>query len=360
MNTTANLIIKTLTFSIFIVSIISLQGCDNASASIDTEKKAEEVIKVPVEAFKTKRENISDYYAANAILESTQDADVISKVQGLIEAVYVEEGDYVEAGQILAKIDDTRYQLTLEQRKAELAQVQGELSRLNSAKSRALVSADKLEKLEWQYASLNASTKLAELDVKETNVIAPINGYVANRYVKVGNLVQQYQHKNLFSIVSQKKLEGVIYLPEGRFSTVKNGQPVELTVPALNNAIVNAHIERISPIVDASNGTFKAVVAVDNAKGSLKPGMFAEVNIQLGKHENAIVAPSNAILSLDNADYIFKIENNIAVKTKVITGYRFNGLVEIIEGLNEADSIIVAGHNNLKNKSTVTVINQAQ
>jgi membrane fusion protein, multidrug efflux system len=339
------------------IAMSTLQGCEDATASIDNDKKQEEVVKVPVEAYQINRADIADFYAANAVLESRAEADVISKVQGLITNVFVEEGDYVKQGQVLAKIDDSRYQLVLRQRQADLEQVKSELDRLKSAKSNALVSADRLEKLEWQYESLKASTGIAELDVKETNVVAPIDGFVSRRYVKTGNLVRQYQNQNLFHIVAQDKLEGVLYLPEGRLPQVKVDQPTVLTLPAINNRTFNAKIARISPVVDANNGTFKVVVIVDNSQGHLKPGMFAEVNIQLGLHNNALVSKSNSIISIDDKEYVYRVVDGKAIKTDIKTGYRQHGLVEILSGLKQNDLVISAGHNNLKNNSEVTVVN---
>lgn len=350
-------LLKRLSFYTFLsLSIVSIQACEDATASSDNAAEKEEIVKVPVEAEIASRQDIGSYYAANAVLESRAEADVISKVQGLVEEVYVEEGDFVEKGQLLAKLDSSRYVLALQQREADLAQVKSELHRLKSAKNQSLVSADALEKLEWQYKSLQASTDIATLDVKETEILAPISGFISNRYVKVGNLVHQYQHQNLFNIVAQDKLEGVIYLPEGRLPEVKKNQPVQLTLPAIGSQSFNAHINRISPVIDANNGTFKVVVQVVNSDNVLKPGMFAEVNIQLGLHSNALVAPSRSVISIDNNDYVYKIIDGKAVKTKIEAGYRHSGLVEVLSGISDEDALIVAGHNNLKNDALVSIV----
>ena len=361
------LIMKTLTtklkpsllaLSLALSAPFFLTGCGEATASVDTqEEKQEEVIKVPVEAQLITRGDIANYYSANAILESVEEADVIAKVHGLIEKVLVEEGDYVEKGQVLAEIDATRYQLMLEQKRAELKRVKSEFDRLSAANSRALVSADQLEKLEWQYKSLEASTNLAALDVKEAKVVAPISGFVSARYVKEGNLVQQYQNKNLFHIVAQNELQGVLHLPEGQFSKVKKGQNVKLAVPALDNQSFVAKVERISPVIDAQSGTFKVVITMDNSEMHLKAGMFAEVNIEFGIHKDTLLAPSNSILTMDNRSIAYQVVDGKAQKTDVVIGYRQEGMVEVISGLADGATLITAGHNNLKDEADVNVIN---
>ncbi|MDO6717852.1 efflux RND transporter periplasmic adaptor subunit [Psychrosphaera sp. 1_MG-2023] len=339
-------------------SVFAISGCGEATASMDKEEEEKkEIVKVPVEATKITRGQIANYYAANAILESINEADVIAKVQGLIEQVLVEEGDYVEQGQVLATIDATRYQLVLDQRRAELKQVKSEYDRLNSTKNKGLVSADQLEKLQWQYKSLEAATSIAELDVAEANVVAPISGFISARYVKKGNLVQQYQHENLFHIVSQRELQGVLHLPEGQFSNVKKGQNVNLSVPAVNNQQFVAKVERISPVIDAKSGTFKVVITMDNQKLLLNSGMFAEVKLEYGVHRNALLAPSNSILTMDNQSIAYIVSENKAIKTEVVIGYRENGFVEILSGLDDNAFLITAGHNNLKDQADVNVIN---
>ncbi|QTH64072.1 efflux RND transporter periplasmic adaptor subunit [Psychrosphaera ytuae] len=339
-----------------VVGLLNISGCEEATASVDSEKKQEEVIKVPVAVTSLQRQDIANYYASNATLESPAEADVISKVQGLIEKIYAEEGDYVRKGQVLAELDSDRYQLVLQQREADLRQVKSELDRINAAKSKNLVSADQLEKLQWRLESLEASTELAQLDVNETKIVAPISGFVSKRYAKVGNLVHQYQHQNLYHIVAQDKLEGVLFIPESRFKDIKLDQPVQLSLSALNNKTFDARIARISPVIDANNGTFKVVVQVDNSQGELKPGMFAEVNIQLGLHKDALVAPSNAVLSLDNNHMVYQVIDGKAVKTDITMGYQHQGMIEVLSGLEDNSTLIIAGHNNLKDKADVTIV----
>lgn len=338
-------------------SSVILSGCGEATASLEEDTdQAQEVVKVPVETVTIKRGTIANYYSANAVLESIEEADVVAKVQGLIEQVLVEEGDYVEQGQTLATVDATRYQLILDQRQAELKQVKSEFDRLNSTKNQGLVSADQLEKLQWQYKSLEAATELAALDVKDAHVVAPISGYISNRYVKAGNLVQQYQRQNLFHIVSQKQLQGVLHLPEGQFINVKKGQNVNLTVPATNNQTFVAKVERISPVIDSKSGTFKVVIKIDNQEMRLNAGMFAEVQLEYGVHTNTLLAPSSSILTMDNQSVAYLVADGKAQKVTLTTGYSESGIIEIISGVDDGAELIIAGHNNLKDQADVNVI----
>lgn len=354
--------LKPATLLFLVTSSLYLSGCEDAeasSASKDKEQaKKEEVVKVPVETKAIKTGDIAHYYAANAVLESIDDADIITNVHGLIKDVLVEEGDYVEQGELLAQVDATRYKLTLEQKNAQLAKIKTELDRLSNEATKSYISDDQLSKLQWQYKALKAEQKLAALDVHETNIVAPISGFIAKRYVKPGNLIQRHQAKGLFHIVSLEKLRGVIHLPESQLSNLNVGQPVNLTLPALNNKQVVASVERISPIVNDKTGTVKVVFIIDNEKRQLKAGMFAEVNIEFGRHSNTLLAPANAIINEDSQQIAYLVIEGKAVKTPVTTGYQHEGVVEITSGVSATDFIITAGHNNLKDNTAVNVVNQ--
>ncbi len=98
---------------------------------------------------------------------------------------------------------------------------------------------------------------MAELDLKEATITAPIDGYIAERNAKVGNLTESFQRERMFHIVQQRNLQGIVYLPENELPNVVIGQGAMLTVAALGDRSITASVERISPVIDATTGTFK-------------------------------------------------------------------------------------------------------
>jgi RND family efflux transporter MFP subunit len=334
---------------------LNLTGCGDAKAS-DDKKDTEVVISVPVEVANTTSGTISSNYSTTAILEAKEEAQVVAKVSGILESIYVEEGDYVEAGQLLAKIEPQRFQLSLNKAQADLAQVKSELSRMEKVHGQQLVSAETYEKLKWQYESSKSALDIAKLDLKETEIIAPISGYIAQRYVKTGNVVQQYKQQSMFHIVQQKQLQGIVHLPEQQLLHVKVGQQTTLNLSAIGNTQVVAKIERISPIVNAKTGTFKVTLNIPNQNGLLKSGMFAEVSIKYNTHNNATLIPRKALISMDNKHTVYLIDNGKVVKKNVEIGFEEDGLVEITAGLNLNSQVVTAGHNNLKDNANIQII----
>ncbi|MCJ8271285.1 MAG: efflux RND transporter periplasmic adaptor subunit, partial [Psychrosphaera sp.] len=212
------------------------------------------------------------------------------------------------------------------------------------------------EKLKWQYESSKSALDIAKLNLKETEVIAPISGFIAERYVKVGNVVQQHQLQSMFHIVQQKQLQGIVHLPEQQLRHVRVGQQTSLILAAIGDTPVNAVVERISPIVNAKTGTFKVTLSVDNTDGNLKSGMFAEVSIKYNTHDNAMLIPRKAVISMDNKHTVYSVVDGKVSKQEITVGFQEGQFVEVLAGLAIDSKVVTAGHSNLKDNANVQVI----
>lgn len=352
------LIKPTLLITAGFMSLSLLSGCGDASAEATAEVKEEApVVSIPVEAQHVSTGNISSHYSTTAVLEAKEEAFVVARASGIIDAIYVEEGDYVEKGQTLAQLDAKRYELNLEKAKAELQGIEQELAKINKVYSKKLVSDDVYDKLTAQHASAKASLAIAQLDLKEATIVAPISGYIAERNAKVGNLTESFQRERMFHIVQQKQLLGIVHLPEKELANIRKDQQAALSIAAIGNRTVPAFVERVSPVIDAQTGTFKVTLRVPNEDNTLLAGMFAEVALEYDTHANATLLPRRALLSIDNADSVFVIKEGIAQKVSVKTGFQNAQHVEILSGLEGNEQVVTAGHHNLKDQSPVQVVN---
>lgn len=343
---------KSFLLSALITGCITLTGCDSATAAdvIDTPQTIEEQLTIPVEASLATLGDINDYQFANVILEAPEEASVIAKVNGIIEAINVEEGDYVTAGQVLASIESKRFELKLQQVAAQVSRLENELARIEKVHGKNLVATDTYDKLKWQYQEALVSLDIAKLDLAETRIIAPIDGYIASRDVKKGNLVQQYASTPLFHIVQTKKLHGIIHLPAQEFSSVHIGQVADITV---NQQTFSANVERVSPIVDKDSGTFKVVLDIANPDNTLKVGMFSRARLLKDSHINTVLIPKEAVMTIDNQHTVFVMQNNIATRHTVDIGYSNDNVIEILSGITADQHVITAGQNSLKDQAKV-------
>lgn len=344
-----------LSLAAIMLSTSLLSGCGDAEA-VDVPEEEKEVVSIPVEADAVTNGSISSNYVTTAVLEAKEEAFVVARASGIIDAIYVEEGDYVEKGQVLAKLDAQRYELNLLRAKADLQGLEKELTKINKVYSQKLVSDDVFDKLTSQHASATATLKLAELDLKEATIVAPISGYIAERNAKVGNLTESFQRERMFHIVQQKELLGIVHLPERELANIRKDQQATLSIAAAGRQDVTAFVERISPVIDSATGTIKVTLRVPNDDNTLLTGMFAQVALEYDTHQNATLLPRKALLSIDNADSVFVINDGVASKIKVTTGFQNADYVEIIEGLTGNEQVVTAGHHNLKDQSPIEVI----
>lgn len=342
-------------YTIMLGGLLTVSGCMEAEA--EDKKKKEGVIAVPVEVADLKMGDISSNYVTTAVLEAKEEAFVVARASGIIEHIYVEEGDYVEKGQPLAKLEQERYVLNLTRAKADLRGIKKELDKINKVYNKKLVSDDTFDKITAQYESAKASVALANLDLKETTIAAPISGFIAERNAKVGNLTESFQRQRMFHVVEQKELYGIVHLPEKELSRVHVGQKATLDLTALNNQQITALVERISPVIDAETGTFKVTLRVPNEKNHLKAGMFAQVKLNYNTRHNATLLPRRALLHIDDQINVFIVNDGKAEKISVKIGYEEGEFVEITSGLTGNEKVVITGHQNLKDHAPVEVVN---
>jgi membrane fusion protein (multidrug efflux system) len=338
-------------------SIFILSSCSDFSTD-EKEKKEKEVYKVPVETTELLIQDITNTYRTTAVLEAKAESKVTNKVTGMIEEMLVEEGMFVNKGQVLAEIDSESYQLDYERASIDLASAKAEYNRSKPINGKQIISAKDLEKLDFLVQSRKNQQTVAALKVRDSSVIAPISGVVAQRMVKAGNMTSN-AGSEMFHIVALDTLQGVVYLPESEMNNIKIGQKAQLVFPT--NTLVNipATVALISPIIDTESGTFKVTLMVDNDGTKLKPGMFAKVSLILDVHSNAQIVEQKALLVTDTETSIFVIRDNKAKKVIVETGYEQNGLVEILTKLNEKETIVIVGQQGLKVDSPVKIIGAA-
>lgn len=350
---------KALLITTIVFNSILLTACSETTAQVETKEKEKE-FSIPVMVSSIERGSISANFHTTATLESRTEADIITRVTGIIEQLDIEEGDYVTKGQVLAKIDPRRYQLALDKADAELEGINQELQRLSLMAEKKLVSAQASDKLKYQHQAAVAARKLAELDLQDSHVIAPISGFISHRYVKPGHFTQGYQ--KLFHIVDTTSLQAIVYLPEHQLSNVKVNQQASLSFSARQHNVYQANIRSISPVIDQRSGTFKVILSIENTNQQLKPGMFAQIALTFDTHDDALTIASDAIITLDNTSKIYIVRDNKAVEISVTKGFVEEQITEIFsttEGdIKEGDLVVTNGQHNLKSNALVEVLNE--
>ncbi|GAA5189074.1 efflux RND transporter periplasmic adaptor subunit [Ferrimonas gelatinilytica] len=334
--------------------ITPLLACGQQSNAADEAKAAP---LVPVETGAVSRESVSHYYRTTALLEAPEEAKVVARIDGIIETLAVEEGDRVQAGQLLATLDPRHHRLHLNKAQAELDVIDQELNRLAAIANRQLVSEETIAKLQYRREAALAQRDLAQLQWQYSQITAPIDGVIAKRHAKVGNMAKVQEV--LFEVVQQHPLHAVVHLPEQELGRVRLQQEARLSLQGVDGP-VPAQVLRIAPTVDPDTGTAKITLLVNNEARHLKAGMFSNVQLRFDTHENALVLPRIALIRQDLGHAVFVIKEGMAERREVTLGYSEGEQVEVVAGLTEGDQVVVRGHHQLHDGTEVTVIDPLQ
>ena len=343
---------------LLIAPLFALAACetggDAASGGDGDATAEEETPPVPVEVRVASRGEVVAIYTGTASLESDEDALVVAKVGGEIEQLFVEEGDRVRAGQVLARLDGDRLRLEMEQARANLRKLQQDYERNIELNEKGLVSAGAFENLKFDLDSQQAAYDLAKLELDYTEIKAPISGIVSDRFIKVGNTISVSDPA--FHITDLDPLLAYLFVPEREFRKLRPGQTADVTLDAIPGDAYQAEILRISPVVDPQTGTFKVTLAVADSEDRLKPGMFGRFQIVYDRRENAVMVPRMAIVEDDGKNAVYVVEQGVAQRRSVQTGYSRGENVEILDGLAGGEQIITIGQAGLADGATVDVI----
>ncbi|MBK6349012.1 MAG: efflux RND transporter periplasmic adaptor subunit [Steroidobacteraceae bacterium] len=329
-------------------------GCSNGKAKDKEGDEAAKNATVPVEVQPLKRAEMVAVYSGTAPIEAHEEATVVAKVGGEVRQIFVEEGDSVQAGQVLARLDGDRLRLALAQTDANLRKLERDYKRTLELAEKGLVPKSTAENTKYDLDALRAGYDSARLELSYTEIRAPINGVISARKIKVGNTIGP--NDPTFTVTDLDPLLAFVHVPEKEFRKLAPGQNAEVVIDALGGTRFIGTISRISPTVDPQTGTFRARVEVPDATRTLKPGMFARVNIVYERRQDALQLPRTAILDADGQQSVFVVASGKAEQRTIRTGLANGGWIEVLDGLEGSEQIVTVGQAGLKTGTLVKIV----
>ena len=328
-------------------------GCGKRGNAKNKGAKDEKVA-VPVEVAAVTAGDIAAYFTGTATIGAEEETGVVAKVGGVVKEILVEEGRYVKEGDVLARLDDEKIAVQLAQSRASLDKLQSVYERSVNLHDRNLVSTEVFQQSKYDWEQAKAAYELAELDYKYTSIRTPIAGVVAERLIKVGNMVLPNQ--SVFRVAGLNPLIAVLHVPERQLGKLCVGQPAALSIDAMGSEPVTGRIKRISPVIDPATGTVKVTVEARDPSGRLRPGMFARIQIIYDVHANAVKAPKDAIITEDRENAVFVVRESMAYRLSIETGYINTTHVEVLAGLKAGDTVVTTGKGSLKDSTKVQIV----
>ncbi len=366
--------IKTLSMVLLVFAIALFYQCGNRPAQTDesggqkkdtTEMRSDQKKKggqkdkeneaVPVEITRAVKGDISDFILLSSNLETEIMADIYSRIQGVVEKIHKEEGQYVNKGDTLLTLEAREYVLAEEKARIEYEKQKNNFNRLKKMYEKDLLSVEEFENARFALNAARVQWEEANLNLDYTRIKSPISGRVGERLAKIGARIQPTD--KLFSVVNNAQVIAVVYVPEKYLKQLKIGQDAFITSDNLEGEQFDAWIKRISPVVDPSSGTFKVTVGVRNRGNVLRPGMFVNVHIIIDTHKDVVLVPKTAIVYENEYMNVYVVRDSIARKIQLNPGFEDNEKVEVLnEGISAGDSIIVVGQAGMKDNTEVQVV----
>ncbi len=367
-------------------------GASDDAAKEESEK--EEVVVDPrtlVEASSVVLGAVADRVIASAALTSEVSATVIPEASGVVTRLYVEEGDAVVRGQLLAELASPSLDGVWQRASAEVDRTAQDLAvaeRLHAANALSLSELDVARR-----AAEAAKLSLAEAGRTRgfTRLKAPVAGTIATRNLRFGEVAGP---SPAFVIMDLSRLQVVVDLPERELSRIKPDQEVTLTSAWSAEEAAKGRVLRVSPVVDPASGTFKVTVAVAPEQTVLRPGQYTNVAIEVDRRASVLTVPIRAVVWEEGAPYLYKVvedtgeaepgdepeaaakepswwEKLAAMQTEeekppelpgpkrkvarsaVELGYRDTEAFEVRSGVNEGDLVVTVGNLALRDGAKV-------
>ncbi|MCL1633570.1 efflux RND transporter periplasmic adaptor subunit [Luteimonas sp. SX5] len=344
---------RLLTTALLLASLCACKGGGGEGEAQAKDGKDNKPEAIPVEVARAAHRPIAASYTGTAPLEPRGESNVVAKTSGVALNVLVEEGQQVRAGQPLVRLDPDRARLAVAQTEAQMRKLENSYRRSQQLVAQQMISANDVDQIKYDLENMRAQHRLATLELSYATVLAPISGVIASRSIKDGNFVQI--NTPIFRIVDNSRLEATLNVPERELVTLKAGQPATMAVDALPGKSFSGKVDRVAPVVDSGSGTFRVVLAFENA-GVLQPGMFGRIKIDYDQRADALVVPRSALLDDENDPAVFAIRAGKAARVPVKLGYTDGAWAEIRSGLKPGDQVVTAGKVALREGSVVQVI----
>jgi membrane fusion protein (multidrug efflux system) len=310
---------------------------------------------VTVEAVRVQTMRLSDDAQAVGSLRSRQGVMLRPEVSGRVTALHFHDGQRVRKGQLLVQLDDQLPLAQVQQAQAELAIAQANHKRNQELLAQNFVSQRSVDESAANVEVARAKLALAQATAARLKIYAPFDGIAGIRNVNVGDYL-----KDGTDIVNIEDIDTVYVdyrLPERYQNRVRPGQVVMVELDALPGRRFEARVQAIDPLIDANGRSIGVRASIVNRDLLLRPGMFARVTTVFGVRERARVLPEEAIVPQGGRTYVYKLVPGsdgalLSQRVEVKVGIRRPGRVEILEGVEEGDTVVTAGQQRLQRDGT--------
>lgn len=344
------------TFLLFLVlfPILLIGGCNNGKNGRTGRQSGAAASKVPVDVVVIQPQVLNDKIFTTGTLLANEEVELRPEVSGRVAVISFAEGSRVKKGDVLLRINDQELKAQLKRKEFEETQASDKEARMRRLLEVKGISQEEYDRAVNALGMIKAEKEIIQSALAKTEVVAPFDGVVGLRYVSEGSYVTSNLLVATMQDVDPIKVE--FSVPEKYARQIKQG--IEITVwVGDSREQYRGSVYAVEAKIDPATRTMKARAKIPNPHGNLIPGSFAKVDITLAELPNAIVIPAESIIPEMSGEKVFICINGKARSVPVRTGIRTETGVQIVDGLNPQDTVVVTGLLQLTDDKAVQIKN---
>lgn len=338
---------------------VDLKSINDAISKLDSVKKLPLITTIT-----SKEEVFKHYLEVQGNVKTKQNILVYPEIPGILEHIYVKEGQRVSKGQVLAKIADGGLAQQVAQAKSSAQLAKTTYERQNRLWNQKIGSEIQYLQAKTAYESQKNIVAQMKKQLAKSNVIAPFSGVIDDVLKESGAVVAPGQGSELFRIVNLENMYIEAEIPEGHIVNVTKGKTVEVYFPVLEKT-VQAKIRQVGNFINPANRAFKIEIGVPNSSGDIKPNLTAKLKINDYTSKKAILIPQSIISeNAKGQQYVYlasdKQDNKYAIakKTIISTGKTQGDFIEVLGTITSGTEIISEGARSVNDGQKVEIKNK--
>jgi membrane fusion protein (multidrug efflux system) len=353
--------------AVLLLYILGFAGCSDDKT---TNSALQQTVSLPVNTFKTQKEDVFISLEYPARIKSVQQVQVVAKVPGTLERKFFKEGSFVTEGTLLYQIDPVKYEAAYDLAKAQLniAAAAAKEAERNWQRTEKLYEKNALSQREYDIAqnayestkaqveAAEASLKNAKIDLDYTKIKATANGSIGESLQDLGSYVGTSSANSVLAVITQTNpiyaefslpdidfLKRKYSLNKGEWNSITKAKlPVKIITPAGDTYDNLGTFDFLDNLVDPQTSTIKARATFDNKNKVLIPGLFVRVSIEGLVRKDVLLVPQKAVMQDPSGNYVYIIKDGKAKKTPIKTDETVaDGKVIVTEGLNDNEEVII-------------------
>lgn len=280
--------------------------------------------------------------------------DLAARITGAVETVLVREGDRVQAGQTLARIEAVDYRIAVDVAKAAHTLARADYERGRAMLKTRVIPTATLESTAARLQTSAAELERAQLDLARCEITAPMNAVIKRLDTKIGLYLSVGDP--VAELLQIDRVKAVVGIPESDVDAVRRLDQVELTIQALGDRQLVGRKHFLAPSPDTGAYLYRLELALDNPDHEILPGMFFRAHIVKRQVPDALAVPLYSVISRGDEQYVFIAEGDTARRRPVRLGVIEGWLVQVVEGLLPGDRVLVEGHREVEEGQGIRVI----